>query len=97
MFKALRSFGCCPTQSAPAGTPIVYPWNIPFRGSCKNPQGYVDDSIKRQRGWPKNGKGLSDQLRRLASPLRTIGLDIEFARMNKERRIKVQNISQQNA
>ena len=60
-------------------------------------EGYVDDSIRRQRGWPKNGKGLSDQLRRLANPLRTLGLDIEFARVNKERRIKVHTISQQNA
>jgi hypothetical protein len=33
----------------------------------------VDESAKKQKAWPSNGKGLSDALRRLVGPLRRAG------------------------
>jgi hypothetical protein len=37
-FRALRSFGCCPIQITPAGTPIAYPLEYTFSGGpAKNP------------------------------------------------------------
>jgi hypothetical protein len=38
----------------------------------------TDETMRRQRQWPKNGKALSDHLRRLAPNLREIGIDVEF-------------------
>ena len=38
----------------------------------------VDEAAKRQPGWPKTARGLSGELRRLAAPLRKVGVDIHF-------------------
>jgi hypothetical protein len=32
IFRALQSFGCCPIQSAPAGTPIAHSLEYTFSG-----------------------------------------------------------------
>ncbi|MEE8176559.1 MAG: primase C-terminal domain-containing protein, partial [Acidobacteriota bacterium] len=38
----------------------------------------VGDDIRRERSWPKNGRGLSNRLRRLAPNLRQVGVCIKF-------------------
>jgi hypothetical protein len=40
----------------------------------------ASEQIKRQNTWPKNGRSLSNALRRIAPNLRAIGIDIEFVR-----------------
>jgi hypothetical protein len=53
-------------------------------------RGYVDDPTLKERHWPKNGKVLSDMLRRLAPNLRGIGVDVEFSKSNGARRIRIE-------
>jgi hypothetical protein len=53
-------------------------------------RGYVDEPTHKERHWPKNGKVLSDMLRRLAPNLRGIGVDIEFDKSNGARRIRIE-------
>jgi len=38
----------------------------------------VDDSAKKQKGWPKTARGLSGQLRRLAPNIRLAGFELNF-------------------
>jgi hypothetical protein len=38
------------------------------------------EHIKRQKGWPKNERSLSNALRRIAPNLRAVGIDVEFRR-----------------
>jgi hypothetical protein len=40
----------------------------------------ANEQIKRQKTWPKNGRSLSNALRRIAPNLRAIGIDVEFRR-----------------
>ena len=40
---------------------------------------HIDESVKTQRSWPKNGKGLSDRLRRIAPNLRAIGIRVTWS------------------
>jgi hypothetical protein len=40
----------------------------------------ASEHIRRQNTWPKNGRSLSNALRRIAPNLRAIGIDIEFRR-----------------
>jgi hypothetical protein len=53
-------------------------------------RGYVDEPTHKERHWPKNGKVLSDMLRRLAPNLRGIGVDVEFDKSNGARRIRIE-------
>jgi hypothetical protein len=53
---------------------------------------HVSADILKQSDWPKNGKSLSDTLRRLAPNLRAEGIDVVFApRTMKGRKIRVEN------
>jgi hypothetical protein len=55
---------------------------------------YVDDATRRQRPWPKTGKTLSDNFRRLAPNLRDIGIEVEFRpRQSNLRPIHIEKIS----
>jgi hypothetical protein len=55
---------------------------------------YADDATKRQRPWPKTGKTLSDNLRRLAPNLRAIGVEVDFRpRQSNLRPIHIEKIA----
>jgi hypothetical protein len=57
----------------------------------------ADESTRNQRGWPRNGQGLSNILRRLAPNLRKAGTEVEFGPRGKNRQrkrlITVRNIA----
>jgi hypothetical protein len=42
--------------------------------------GVMADAYKRKRGWPNNGNGVSNLLRRVAPNLRLEGYEVEFKR-----------------
>jgi hypothetical protein len=44
---------------------------------------YAGERTRMQRSWPKSAKGLSGQLRRLATALRAVGIEIEHSRDGK--------------
>jgi hypothetical protein len=44
------------------------------------------EAMQRQKSWPKDGKGLSNTLRRLAPNLRESGIQVEFSREGHTRR-----------
>jgi hypothetical protein len=46
----------------------------------------TDESTRRQKGWPQNGQGLSNTLRRLAPNLRKCGIEVTFSRGKDRRR-----------
>jgi hypothetical protein len=46
----------------------------------------VNEAMQRQKSWPKDGKRLSNTLRRLAPNLRETGIDVEFYRESHTRR-----------
>ena len=49
--------------------------------------GIADESTRRQKGWPQNGQGVSNTLRRLAPNLRKSGIEVLFSRgKNRQRR-----------
>jgi hypothetical protein len=50
------------------------------------------EKIKRQAGWPKNGRGVSGQLKRIAPNLRAKGLMVNWVRESGARRIEIQQI-----
>jgi hypothetical protein len=43
------------------------------------------DDIRRQKGWPTNGRVLSNALRRIAPNLRAVGVNVGFERQGKKR------------
>ena len=43
------------------------------------------DDIRRQKGWPTNGRGLSNALRRIAPNLRAVGVHVDFDRQGQNR------------
>ena len=51
----------------------------------KKLEGKSDDATQRQKGWPKNGQGVSNTLRRLAPNLRKSGIKVDFDRKNHRR------------
>jgi hypothetical protein len=50
------------------------------------------DTIKKQTGWPKNGRAVSGQLKRIAPNLRAKGVTVNWLRESGERRIEIQDI-----
>ena len=54
----------------------------------------VDEQIKRQKGWPKNPKSLSGQVRRLSPNLRAVGWALEFDRQGNRRELTIRRLSQ---
>jgi len=46
----------------------------------------VDDKTLKQPGFPKNARGLSNAIRRLAPTLRAVGISVTFGRQGKDRR-----------
>jgi hypothetical protein len=55
----------------------------------------ADERTKMQRSWPKSAKGLSSQLRRLATALRATGIEIKHSELAKVERAL--SISKQSA
>lgn len=51
----------------------------------------AEESIQRQKSWPKNGRSLSGKLRRLAPNLRATGIGVYFDRISK-RSIEIEKI-----
>ena len=52
----------------------------------KKLEGKSDEATQRQKGWPKNGQGVSNTLRRLAPNLRKSGIKVDFNREKNRRR-----------
>jgi len=52
------------------------------------------ETISRQREWPKNGRTLAGQLKRIAPALRATGIDVDFARTGKRgtRTINIEDV-----
>ncbi len=50
----------------------------------------VNDQLKRQKSWPKNGRSISGHLKRLAPNIRSAGWDIYFYREAKQRLVSIQ-------
>jgi hypothetical protein len=50
---------------------------------------HADESARRQRGWPANGRILSNTLRRLAPNLRNCGIEVTFSRSPDRRRLRL--------
>jgi hypothetical protein len=48
----------------------------------------ADEATKRQKGWPSNGRALSNALRRIAPNLRAVGIEITFGRDTEDRKRK---------
>jgi len=55
-------------------------------------QKLVDDSVPRQRSWPKGARGLSGILRRLAPNLRAVGVQVDFPPGHHPRTIRVTTV-----
>ena len=101
--KAYQENCAMANQVSIEASPLVGPLRAfvahkPWTGSATDLlaalQGYADDATKRQRQWPKNGKTLSDTLRRLAPNLRSIEIEVEFLPRSKtSRQIRVQKIT----
>ena len=54
----------------------------------------IEDYMKRQSAWPKNGRALTDALRRIAPNLRAVGVDITFMpRTGRRRPISIRRIA----
>ncbi len=51
----------------------------------------TDETIKKLKSWPKSAKGLSSQLRRLATALRMVGIHVEFAHSG-DRKIHIRKV-----
>ncbi len=49
-------------------------------------------SMARRTSWPKSGDSLGDTLKRLATPLRAIGISVEFKRTNTRRIIRIEEV-----
>jgi hypothetical protein len=45
----------------------------------------IPEPLARERSWPKNARALSGKLRRAASPLRKVGIDVVFVREGHDR------------
>jgi hypothetical protein len=50
------------------------------------------EGVRRQRGWPQNGRALSNVLRRLAPNMRAVGIEIGFGRTGRKRRIDIARV-----
>ncbi|HEX3999203.1 MAG TPA: hypothetical protein VHX65_11680 [Pirellulales bacterium] len=50
----------------------------------------VTDQVKRQNGWPKNGRSMSGHLKRLSPNLRAAGWQVDFHREAKQRVVTIQ-------
>jgi hypothetical protein len=54
----------------------------------------IEDHLKRQPAWPKNGRALTNALRRIAPNLRAVGVDITFLpRTGRRRPISIRRIA----
>jgi hypothetical protein len=83
-------------EASPIKPFISHKADMAFKGTA---QQLLDDlnllasePIKRQKSWPKNGRSLSNALRRIAPNLRAINIDVEFAKKpggNRERFITI--------
>jgi hypothetical protein len=47
----------------------------------------ADERTRKAKGWPSNGRGLSNALRRIAPNLRAVGIDITFPRGHRKGRL----------
>ena len=50
------------------------------------------EKTKKQTGWPKNGRAVSGQLKRIAPNLRAKGVTVNWSREGRARRIEIQEI-----
>jgi hypothetical protein len=80
-------------EASPIKPFISHKADIGFNGTA---QQLLDDlnvvaneHIRRQNTWPKNGRSLSNALRRIAPNLRAIGIDVEFDRSASNRAIRI--------
>lgn len=51
------------------------------------------EKLQKQTGWPKNGRGVSGQLKRIAPNLRAKGVAVNWFRDGGARRIEIQKIT----
>ena len=52
----------------------------------------ADEKLKKQTGWPKNGRAVSGQLKRIAPNLRANDAIVNWFRESRARRIEIQPI-----
>ncbi len=56
--------------------------------------GQTDEATRRQKGWPQNGQGLSNALRRLAPNLRKCDIEVEFSKSKDRQRRRLITIGE---
>lgn len=87
---------CANTSTAselPLETPVgeaLRKIELPWTGTATELLGAIesltDERVRHSKNWPGSGRGLSNSLRRLASNLRHVGIEVEFTREGKSRR-----------
>jgi hypothetical protein len=55
-----------------------------------------DEGTRRRRAWPQTPRAISNLLRRLAPNLRVVGIEVDFPRTNKARRIDIRKLGRVN-
>ncbi len=53
----------------------------------------VSEDTRHEHGWPRNGRALSGKIKRLATSLRSVGLQVRWSRVNGRRIITLQKAS----
>ena len=54
---------------------------------------HVLEDTRHERSWPKNGRALSSKLKRLATSLRSMGIQVRWSKVNGQRIITLQRVS----
>jgi hypothetical protein len=73
-------------ESSPIGTPLLEFFNRECEWSgtaselLRELEEHVAEQLKRSKGWPKNGRAMSGQLKRIAPNLRANGWLVDFRR-----------------
>jgi hypothetical protein len=74
-------------EASPVGTLIRDKLDLPFEGTATALltalNQLADEATQRARDWPKTGRGMRSRLSRIASPLRHIGIEVQFGGRNR--------------
>lgn len=72
-------------------------WSGTATELLKELESHIDDSVKVQRSWPRDGRGLSGRLRRIAPNLRKVAISVTFGRSSDKahsRLIRLEQVGQ---
>ena len=87
-------------QASPVGGAVMFlmedevEWNGTMAELHKELEKFIDEDVKYSKAWPKSPTWLSNNLRRLGSSLRKLGIDVTLPEQAKDHQVHIKKILQ---